>query len=457
MTRKAEAMSGSTIIEGNSFSQDNPEALDTLSPEDRKLVERRKRALGPSYRLFYRHPVHVVRSKGSYLYGPDGEEYLDAYNNVASIGHAHPAVVEAVHEQMAQLSTHSRYIQDGVLDYAEQLLATFPDELDQVMFTNSGSEANDLALRVAAAYTGGKGVVVTSEAYHGTSAAVSAVSPSAGGEGLAPYVRAVPAPDSFRYRPEDHDGKTLAEWFADNVRAAFTELAEAGYPASALLVDSIFSSDGVFPDTSVLDPAVAATRELGGVFISDEVQPGFGRIGRDFWGFARHGVVPEIVTLGKPMGNGVPVAGMVVRGTVLSTFGTDIPYFNTYGGSSVPVAAAQAVLNVIEDEGLAEKSSILGDKILGQLQSLTEEHPEVGDVRGAGLFFGVEIVEPGTTAPDSARALNIINTMRDMGVLCSVAGPYNSTLKIRPLLSYTTDEADRLVRTLADAIIATKE
>lgn len=449
-------MSGSTIIEGNSFRQDNPDDLAKLSPQDRDLVERRVKNLGPSYRLFYRHPVHVVRSKGSYLYGPDGEEYLDAYNNVASIGHAHPAVVEAVHDQMAQLSTHSRYLQDGIVDYAEQLLAIFPSALDQVMFTNSGSEANDLALRVAAAHTGGKGVVVTSEAYHGTSAAVSAVSPSAGGEGLAPHVRAVPAPDSFRYRPEDNDGRSIGEWFAANVRDAFNDLAVSGFQPSALLVDSIFSSDGVFPDTSVLGPAVAVTRELGGVFIADEVQPGFGRVGREFWGFARHGVVPEIVTLGKPMGNGVPVAAMVVQSSVLEEFGAEVPYFNTYGGSSVPVAAAQAVLGVIEDEGLAENASILGDKILGQLQSLKEENPEVGDVRGAGLFFGVEIVEPRTTNPDPVRALDIINTMREMGVLCSVAGPYNTTLKIRPLLSYTSTEADRLVQTLTDAITATK-
>lgn len=448
-------MSGSTIIEGNSFRQDSPEALAGLSPEDRTLVERRKKNLGPSYRLFYRNPVHVVDSSGSYLYGPEGEEFLDAYNNVASIGHAHPAVVEAVREQMSRLSTHSRYLQDGILDFSDQLLATFPEELDQVMFTNSGSEANDLALRVAAACTGGTGVVVTSEAYHGTTAAVSAVSPSAGGEGTGPHVRAVPAPDSFRYRPEDRDGRSLAEWFADNVRAAFTDLASEGYPPSALLVDTIFSSDGVFPDTSVLGPAAEVAREFGAVFIADEVQPGFGRVGRDFWGFARHGVVPDIVTLGKPMGNGVPVAAMVARSGVLATFGSDIPYFNTFGGSSVPVAAARAVLTVIQKEGLAEKASVLGDRIAGQLQELRQSAPGVGDVRGTGLFFGVEIVEPGTTTPDSARALDIINTMRDMGVLVSVAGPYNSTLKIRPLLSYTAVEADKLVGALSAAVSAT--
>lgn len=449
-------MGNSSIMDGNSFNPNNTNDLAKLTPTERDLVERRVSNLGPSYRLFYRRPVHVTRSEGNYLYGPNGEKYLDAYNNVASVGHANPAVVAAVHNQMSLLSTHSRYLQEGVVDYAEKLLKTFPPELDQVMFTSSGTEGNDLALRVAATYTGGTGVVVTSEAYHGTSAAVAAVSPSAGAEGIGDHVRTVPAPDTFRYRPEDHEGKTIGEWFADNVRSAFEDLNQSGFAPSALLVDSIFSSDGVLTDSSVLRPAVEVTRQLGGVFISDEVQPGFGRVGREFWGFARHGVVPDLVTLGKPMGNGVPVAAMVARSEVLEKFGTDVPYFNTFGGSSVPIAAAQAVLDEIQDRGLAEGASILGDKILGELRGLQEEHPEIGDVRGAGLFFGIEIVEPGTTNPDSVRALRIINKMRDMGVLCSVAGPYNTTLKVRPLLSYTTKEAELLVGTLRKAIIATK-
>ncbi|MET0315622.1 MAG: aspartate aminotransferase family protein [Rhodococcus fascians] len=438
-------MTNSSVIDGNAFRVDD---LAALTPEDRDLVLRRMRVLGPSYRLFYRRPVHVVRGKGSYLYGPNGEEYLDAYNNVASIGHAHPAVVQAVHDQMAQLNTHSRYLQRGIVEYSEQLLATFPDELAHVMFTNSGSEANDLALRVAAKATGGTGIVVTREAYHGTSAAVAAISPAIGADMLEPHVRTVEAPDSLRRTPSEG----LGAWFADQVRSAFADLRASGITPSAFIVDTIFASDGVLPDQSVLGPAVAAAREAGAVFIADEVQPGFGRTGAQFWGFARHGVTPDLITLGKPMGNGMPVAAMVATDDVLHAFGTSVPYFNTFGGSSVPVAAARAVLDVIQSEGLAEHAEKLGARILDDLNELGHHHPCIGDVRGAGMFHGVEIVSPGTTQPDAERTLAVVNRMRDRGVLLSVAGPHSNVLKIRPLLSYDDVDADRLVCTLATAL-----
>ncbi|MBW9111984.1 aminotransferase class III-fold pyridoxal phosphate-dependent enzyme [Microbacterium trichothecenolyticum] len=442
----------SSIIDGNAFDEADPASLAELSPSDRDLVLRRRRALGPSYRLFYERPVHLVRGHGSYVYGADGQEFLDAYNNVASIGHSHPAVVEAVHRQMAQLNTHSRYLQRGVIDYSEKLLTTFPRGLDHVMFTNSGSEANDLALRVAEAATGGRGVVVTSEAYHGTSAAVTAISPSIGRFALGPHVRTVPAPDTFRLAPPEGIGA----WFGARVAEAFTDLRRNGYAPSALVLDSILSSDGVVTDTSVLAPAYAAARAAGAVVIADEVQPGFGRTGSAFWGYARHSVTPDIVTLGKPMGNGVPVAAMIASAAVLEQFGTTVPYFNTFGGSTVPVAAANAVLDTILNNRLADHAERLGAQLLDDLRTLQTRHPHIGDVRGAGLFFGIEIVaEPGGSQPAPARARAIVNALREDGVLVSVAGPHSTTVKARPLLSWGQPEADRFITALDDALART--
>lgn len=441
-------MTTSSVLDGNRFDLDD---VDDVPAADRDLVLRRMRVLGPSYRLFYRRPVHLVRGRGSYLYGPDGEEFLDAYNNVASIGHAHPAVVEAVHRQLAQLNTHSRYLQAGIVEYAEQLLATMPAGLDQVMFTNSGSEANDLALRVAAAATGGTGVVVTDEAYHGTTAAVAAISPANGRDALGPHVATVPAPDRFRFDPARH-GTDLGTWFGGQVADAFERLRAAGHRPAALVVDTIFASDGVLPDPAALGPAVAAARAAGAVVVADEVQPGFGRTGAAFWGFARHGVVPDLVTLGKPMGNGMPVAAMVAARDVLAAFGTSVPYFNTFGGSSVPVAAAQAVLDVIQGEGLAERAETLGARIRDEVRAATADLPHVGDVRGAGLFLGVELVEPESSAPDGERAVDTINALREAGVLISVAGPHSNVLKIRPPLCYADADADRLVSALVGAL-----
>jgi 4-aminobutyrate aminotransferase-like enzyme len=447
VTRKARTLTQSTILDGNSFNAGNAELL---SPEDRSLVERRMRILGPSYRLFYRRPVHLVRGSGTRVFDADGREYLDAYNNVASVGHCHPKVVEAVHRQMATLNTHSRYIQRGILDYSEQLLGTFPSELDNVMFTNSGSEANDLAIRVAKHATGGTGFVVTSEAYHGTTALVADLSPAMGKDHvLGAHVMTVPAPDGYRLNPQEG----LGEWFAGQLAKAFESMRERGIRPAGFIADTIFASDGVLSDPSVLGPAVRAVHEAGAVFIADEVQPGFARTGESFWGFARHGVVPDLVTLGKPMGNGIPVAAMVARNSVLSSFGEDVPYFNTFGGSSVPIAAAQAVLDVIQREGLAQNSELIGAKIRSDIAALAQQHAALGDVRGAGLFLGVEIVsDRSQRTPDSGLALDLINTLRDLGVLVSIAGPNNSVLKIRPSLVYSEVEAKLLVDRLDEAL-----
>ncbi|MGW0037576.1 aspartate aminotransferase family protein [Gordonia sp. NPDC003376] len=443
-------MRTSSILDGNRFDLDHAAGLD---PRSRALVERRLNALGTGYRLFYRHPVHLVRGLGTRLYDADGNEYLDAYNNVASVGHCNPAVVSAVSGQLATLSTHSRYLQDGIVEYAEQLLTTFPADLNRMMFTNSGSEANDLALRVARHATGGTGVVVTSEAYHGTTALCAEVSPSAGGlADLPDNVIAIAPPDSYRT-----DGGPVGEQFAGRVDDAFGILIERGYRPAALLVDSIFSSDGVFPGHGILQKAYAAAHAAGAVVIADEVQPGFGRVGRAFWGFACDEAVPDMVTLGKPMGNGVPVAGLVATSDVLDSFGRDIPYFNTFGGSSVPVAAAQAVLDEIVTRDLAGNAEKVGGILRDELDDMATRHEEIGDIRSAGIYFGVEIVtDRHSMTPATEFTADLINTCRENGLLISVCGPTNSTLKIRPMLTYSPADARLLVERLEESIMAVR-
>ena len=277
------------------------EALST-----RDMIARRSRLLGPAYRLFYDQPVQFVRGEGVWLYDTAGDRYLDAYNNVASVGHCHPRVVQAIARQAAVLNTHTRYLHETVLDFAEKLLATFPPEIGHVMFTCTGSEANDLALRVARTCTGGTGFIVTANAYHGVTSALTELSPALGlplPEGS--HVRLVPAPGST---------SNAGQIFAGHVSDALADMKKHGIRPAALLVDTIFSSDGVFADPpGFLRPAVEAVRAEGALFIADEVQPGFGRCGEQMWGFVRHGLVPDLVTMGKPMGNGHPVAGMAAR------------------------------------------------------------------------------------------------------------------------------------------------
>lgn len=274
-----------------------------LAAADQDLVSRRRRVMGPAYRLLYEHPVHFVRGNGVHLYDPAGEEYLDAYNNVPCVGHAHPAVSSAVAAQVELLNTNTRYLQEGVVDYAERLLGTLPDEVGNVMFTCTGSEANDLALRVARFVTGNTGLVVTENAYHGVTQAVAAMSPSLGeGVDLAPHVRLVPAPDLWA------SGLTAPE-FADamvrHVEEAVEDLRRHGHGVCALVLDSVFSSDGILPDpTGWIARAAEVVRRAGGLYVADEVQSGFGRLGTGMWGFPRHGVVPDIVTMGTPWATG---------------------------------------------------------------------------------------------------------------------------------------------------------
>ncbi len=407
-----------------------------LGPEDEALVARRAKALGPAYRLFYETPVHLVRGEGVWLYDKDGTAYLDAYNNVACVGHCHPRVVEAMARQAATFASHTRYLHDGILTYAERLLATFPAALSHVMFTCTGSEANDLGLRIAREHTGATGVIVTENAYHGVTASIAELSPSLGaGVPLGGHVRTVPAPDPARFGGDPGAG------FAAAVQAAIDDLLRHGIRPAALLVDTIFSSDGVFADPpGILAPAAAAIRKAGGLFIADEVQAGFARTGSAMWGFERHGLVPDMVSLGKPMGNGYPIAGLVLRPEVVAEFGAKARYFNTFGGNAVAAATATAVLDVIEEEGLMENARTTGAYLAGGLRDLAARHDCLGSVRGAGLFIGADIVRGG--APDAALAGRIVNDLRAAHVLISATAKAGNVLKIRPPLVFARADAD---------------
>jgi len=419
-------------------------------PEE-SLTARRARLLGPAYRLFYEAPLHPVRGEGVWLDAADGKRYLDAYNNVASVGHCHPHVVEAIARQAGVLNTHTRYLHEGVLDYAERLLATMPAALGHAMFTCTGSEANDLAMRIAKAHTKAEGLIVTRFAYHGVTESIAQASPSLGRfVQLGRAVRTVPPPDSYRVPPAEQ-GKA----FAAGVRAAIADLQAHGVRPAALMVDTVFSSDGIFTDPAgFLTEAVDAIREAGGIFIADEVQPGLGRTGDAFWGFMRHpGLVPDIVTMGKPLGNGHPLAGLAVRPAVLAAFARECRYFNTFGGNPVSMAAGMAVLDVVEREGLMANAQRVGLHLRAGLSKLAERHALIGDVRGAGLFVGLELVtDRQARTPATAETVRVVNGLRERQVLLSATGEHANTLKIRPPLVFSEAHADLLVETLDEVL-----
>lgn len=411
------------------------------------LLGRRMRNSGSASVLFYREPIEMVRGRGCWLEAADGTRYLDFYNNVPSVGHCHPHVVAALTRQIAEINVNSRYLNALTERYAERLLGTLPEGISNLVMTCTGSEANDIALRVAMRATGGTGFIVTETAYHGNTSAVIEVSPAALKRGRPPrHVVTVPAPCAVAH------GADLAGGFARTVRQAIAKLRRRGHAPAALICDSIFSSDGVFPGPGgFLAPAIAAMHAAGGLWIADEVQPGFGRTGR-MWGFERHGVVPDIVTMGKPMGNGYPVAGMATRPELLARFCEDIGYFNTFGGTPAAAAAGLAVLDVLRDEDLAANATAVGAHLAERIGAIATSDPRVGAVRGAGLFIGVDLCDGDT--PDPALASAVIEGLRARGVLIGAAGRYGHTLKVRPPLCLTLAEADIFADALAGALAA---
>ena len=429
----------------NAFSAGDAEHL---APETRALIDRRERVLGSPYRLFYRDPVHVVRGEGAHLFDADGNDYLDAYNNVPAVGHSNPHVHRKVSEQLATLNTHTRYLTDAVIEYAERLTTKFPDPLTQAIFACTGSEAIDLALRIAKHATGGEGIVITRNAYHGTTKSAAEISPSLGtGNPIPETVALVDAPDPVRESAEDGGTRFLRE-----IDAAIVSFRERGIPFAGMIVDSVLSSDGVrLSPAGFLGQAADAVRAAGGVYIADEVQPGFGRTG-DWWGFERHAFTPDLVVLGKPMGNGIPISAVIGSDHLFSAFGEQVRYFNTFGGNPVSIAAAAAVLDEIERRDLRANAHMMGERLTTGMREIVAANAQMrdagraADVRGTGLFLSVEFVRAGTgTDPDPATALALVDGLRERRILVSASGTYENVLKIRPPLVFDERDAARFL------------
>ncbi len=413
------------------------------------LIDERAARLGDAYRLFYEQPLEIVRGEGVWLFDATGDRYLDCYNNVPHVGHCHPKVVAALCEQAGTLNTHTRYLHENVLELSRRLTATLPEPLGVTMFTCTGSEANDLALRIARARTGGTGVVVTEHAYHGNSRDIAALSPAyANGEGMGAHVRTIPAPDLFR---GPHRGADAAESYAGCVDEAFRSLSEAGHRPAALLLDSMLASDGSpTPPQAFFTLAAEAAKRHGALYVADEVQPGFGRTGADMWGFQRYEVVPDIVTMGKPMGNGHPVAAMVTAAETLEPFAAETKYFNTFGGNPVSSAVALAVLDVLEEEALMANAHAVGALLLRELRTLANSHPLIADVRGAGLFLAVELLRDDQPAMSETRRM--VEALRARQVLIGAASRDGNVLKIRPPMPFKTTHAERFLDTFQLAL-----
>ncbi|MBT3141296.1 aminotransferase class III-fold pyridoxal phosphate-dependent enzyme [Ruegeria litorea] len=426
----------------------------TLSENTVHLMERRARLLGPNVSTFYDDPVHVVRGEGVWLWDAQGRKYLDCYNNVPHVGHCNPRVVEAIREQASTLNTHTRYLHDGILDYIERLTATMDDSLSTAILTCTGSEANDIALRMAEGMTGKRGIIATDATYHGNTALVSQLSRSnvpEVGFGLDQFFRFAPAPDS--YRTPDEAGALFADAVAEQIDA----LNKTEHGFAALVVCPFFLNEG-FPNLpdGWLKPVADVVRKAGGLLICDEVQSGFGRIGTHFWAHQKIGVVPDIMVLGKPMANGHPVGAVVTNADTMAAFRTKFRYFNTFGGNPVSCAAAMAVLDELQDHNLMAHAKDVGDHARARLHKLQGKYDFIGDVRGSGMVFGAELVlDRDNKTPASDFTDRVINEMRQRGIIHSKLGRHKNTLKIRPPMPFTKDNADMLFDVLDDVLANT--
>ncbi|MGH9367355.1 MAG: aminotransferase class III-fold pyridoxal phosphate-dependent enzyme, partial [Thermoanaerobaculia bacterium] len=412
-----------------------------------EIRESRRRLLGPSLSVSYREPLEIVRGSGQFLYDEAGRAYLDVVNNVAHVGHSHPRVVRAGSGQMAVLNTNTRYLHESVLRYAERLTATLPEPLRVCFFVCSGSEANELALRLARAHAKGREVIVVEGAYHGNTAALIDVSPykfdGPGGEGAPPHVHKVPMPDDYRglYRRGD---ASRGEKFARHVAGAAEAARSRGGKPAAFLCESLLSCAGqiVLPP-GYLSAAYRHARAAGAVCIADEVQVGFGRVGTHFWGFQTQGVVPDIVTMGKPIGNGHPLGAVVTTPEIAASFANGMEYFNTFGGNPVSCQIGLAVLDVLREERLQEHALRVGERFREGLEELGRRHPIVGDVRGLGLFLGIELVRNRETLePASEEAAYVVERMKEHGILLSTDGPFRNVIKMKPPLCFSEQDAE---------------
>jgi 4-aminobutyrate aminotransferase-like enzyme len=423
---------------------------------DQTLAARHER-LGPNLGVSYRQPLKVVRGWRQFLYDDSGRAYLDVYNNVALLGHSDPRVVRAAQRQLALLNTNTRYLHDNITRYAERLTRLLPEPLSVCFFVNSGSEANELALRLARTHTRQEDVIVLEHAYHGHTSTLIDVSPykfeGPGGGGRKPWVQVAPLPDDYRgpHRREDPDAGPR---YARHVGEIVDRMRADGRGPAAYLAESLPSVAGqiVFPPGYLTD-AYRYVRAAGGLCIADEVQTGFGRLGTHFWGFETQGVVPDVVVLGKPMGNAFPVAAVVTTPAIAASFNNGMEFFSTFGGNPVACAVGLAVLDVLEEERLQERALRVGQHLAGGLRRLMDRHPLIGDVRGSGLFLGVDLVRDRAArhpAPDQAAYL--VNRLPECGILTGVDGPHHNVIKLRPPMTFHREHADRLLAVMGQCL-----
>ncbi|HET7267905.1 MAG TPA: aminotransferase class III-fold pyridoxal phosphate-dependent enzyme [Oleiagrimonas sp.] len=422
-----------------------------------EILDLRRRHLNPALSVSYREPLKIVRGEGVWLYDAHGQRYLDMVNNVCHVGHCHPRVVAAGQAQMARLNTNTRYLHDNIVDYAMRLTATLPERLSVVYLTNSGTEANDLALRLARAHAGGaRGALVVDHAYHGHSPSMVELSPykfdGPGGAGRSPRVGVVPMPDTYRGRHRNLD--TAGSDYAAYLAPAIDSLHENGADPAAFYCESMLGCGGqiVLPE-GYLHEAYATARAAGAVCVADEVQVGFGRVGSHFWAFQEQGVVPDIVTLGKPIADGHPMGGVVTTPEVAASFANGMEYFNTFGGNPVSCAIALAVLDVIEDEKLQDNALRVGRFLMDGLHALEEQHACIGNVRGRGLFIGVELVsDRASRTPDARKAAAVVEAMKARHVLLSTDGPAHDVLKIKPPIVFSLAHAEQFLDKLDEVL-----
>jgi len=422
-----------------------------------EILSLREKHLGKSLSISYNKPLKIVRGEGQYLFDEDGRAFLDCVNNVCHVGHCHPHVVEAAQKQIAQLNTNTRYLHDNIVNYAQRLTDKFPTKLSVCMFVCTGSEANELALRMARTYSKRKGVIVLNAAYHGHTTALIDISPykheGPGGYPTPKYVHKVPISDGYR-GPHKYDDPDAAQRYASEVQAAIQKAEISEMPIGTFIAESLVSCGGqVEHAPGYLQKAYDYVREAGGVCIADEVQVGFGRVGSHFWGFETQDVIPDIVTVGKPIGNGHPLAAVITTPEIADAFANGMEYFNTFGGNPVSCAIGLAVLDVIEQEGLQARAHRVGSYLKKRLSDLKPKHSLIGDVRGRGLFLGIEFVrDHETLEPADIEASSIVERMRNRGVLLSTDGPLHNVIKIKPPLQFNEENADLLVDNLDEVL-----
>ena len=430
-----------------------------VTEDTARLLLARQRLVGRNVRLGYRNPLHIVRGSAQYLFDADGRRYLDGYNNVPHVGHCHPVVVEVATRQMRQLNTNTRYLHANLANFAESVTATLPAPLSVCYFVNSGSEANELALRLARAHARATDLIVLDAAYHGNTTTLIDISPykadGPGGSGHAPWVHVVPIADVYRgpYRADDADA---GEKYAAFVGAVIDTLRTSKRRLCGFIAETCPSVGGqiIFPK-GYLAAVYRRVRAAGGVCIADEVQTAYGRMGHSFYAFEEQRVVPDIVVLGKPIGNGFPLGAVVTTAEIAASFDNGMEFFSTFGGSTVSCAIGSAVLQIVQSEGLQAHAAAVGAGLLDGLRPLAARHALVGDVRGAGLFIGIELVtDRHTRAPATAAASEVVNLMREAGVLIGTDGAQHNVLKIRPPMPFTADDAKWLVSCLDGALAA---